>query len=145
MDKDSSVVSLSSPKLDKLYQEAIKLTEEEVNILGSLILQMVGVKILPGEFGGGMAGNNVPGDGQQMEEEEVKPAQTAFAVKLVGFDAATKIKVIKEVRAISGLGLKDAKDLVESAPKVILKDVTSDQAEAFKKQLEAVGAQIQID
>lgn len=57
---------------------------------------------------------------------------------------ADKIKVIKEVRAITGLGLKEAKDLVEGAPKTLKEAVSKADVENFKKQLEAVGAQVEI-
>ena len=56
-------------------------------------------------------------------EEEVKEAKEFFDMKLVSFDDKSKIKVIKEIRTISGLGLKEAKELVEGAPKVFKKDV----------------------
>ena len=68
----------------------------------------------------------------------------AFDLKLVGFDAKAKIKVIKEVRSIAGLGLKEAKELVESAPKVIQKDLKQDKADELKAQLEAVGAEVEV-
>ena len=55
-----------------------------------------------------------------------------------------KINVIKEVRAITGLGLKEAKDMVEAAPKVIKEGAKKDEAEAFKKQLEADGAKVEL-
>ncbi|MDC0861536.1 50S ribosomal protein L7/L12 [Alphaproteobacteria bacterium] len=55
-----------------------------------------------------------------------------------------KINVIKEVRAITGLGLKEAKDMVEAAPKVIKEGAKKDEAEAFKKQLEAAGAKVEL-
>ncbi len=55
-----------------------------------------------------------------------------------------KIKVIKEVRAITNLGLKEAKDLVEGAPKEVVKDVQKEEAETIKKQLEAVGAVVEL-
>jgi len=55
-----------------------------------------------------------------------------------------KIKVIKEVRAITGLGLKEAKDLVEAAPKEVAKDVNKDDAAKFKKQLEDAGAVVEL-
>ncbi len=55
-----------------------------------------------------------------------------------------KIKVIKEVRAITNLGLKEAKDLVEGAPKEVVKDVQKEEAEKIKKQLEAVGAVVEL-
>jgi len=69
--------------------------------------------------------------------------QTEFTIilKSVGAD---KIKVIKEVRAITGLGLKEAKDLVEGAPKTVKEGVSKADVENFKKQLEAVGAQVEI-
>jgi len=70
--------------------------------------------------------------------------KTAFDLKLEGFDAKSKIKVIKEVRAIAGLGLKDAKEMVESAPTTIMKDLKKDKAEELKKKLEEIGASIEI-
>ena len=57
---------------------------------------------------------------------------------------ANKIAVLKEVRAITGLGLKEAKDLVDAAPKAIKEGVKKEDAEAIKKQLEAVGASVEI-
>ena len=69
--------------------------------------------------------------------------KTEFTVELT--DAgAQKIAVIKEVRAITGLGLKEAKDLVDGAPKPIKENVAKDEAEKIKKQLEAAGAKITI-
>jgi large subunit ribosomal protein L7/L12 len=55
-----------------------------------------------------------------------------------------KINVIKEVRAITGLGLKEAKDLVEAAPKEVKTDVSKDEAEKIKKQLEDAGAKVEL-
>eukprot|EP00429_Kryptoperidinium_foliaceum_P054219 CAMPEP_0176092332 /NCGR_PEP_ID=MMETSP0120_2-20121206/46255_1 /TAXON_ID=160619 /ORGANISM="Kryptoperidinium foliaceum, Strain CCMP 1326" /LENGTH=198 /DNA_ID=CAMNT_0017426243 /DNA_START=113 /DNA_END=705 /DNA_ORIENTATION=+ len=123
----SEPVSLSSPKLDKLYQDITKLNEEEVHVLGALIMQVLGRKLFPGEFGRGLEGLDIP-IAAAAEEEEEKVEKTTFNVKLMGFDAKAKIKVIKEVRAIAGLGLKEAKELVESAPKVIGKDLKQDKA-----------------
>ena len=57
---------------------------------------------------------------------------------------ADKIKVIKEVRAITGLGLKEAKDLVEGAPKTVKEGISKAEVENFKKQLEGAGAQVEI-
>jgi large subunit ribosomal protein L7/L12 len=57
---------------------------------------------------------------------------------------ANKINVIKEVRAITGLGLKEAKDLVEAAPKVVKEAVKKDEAEKLKKQLEGAGATVEL-
>ena len=69
--------------------------------------------------------------------------KTDFTVVLA--DAgANKINVIKEVRAITGLGLKEAKDLVEAAPKPLKEGVNKEDAERFKKQLEAAGAKVEL-
>ena len=69
--------------------------------------------------------------------------QTEFTVVLM--DAGpNKINVIKEVRTITGLGLKEAKDLVEGAPKMIKEGVTKDEAADLKKKLEAAGAKVEI-
>ena len=69
--------------------------------------------------------------------------QTEFTVVLAGI-GDKKIEVIKEVRAITGLGLKEAKDLVEAAPKPVKEAVGKDEAEKLKKQLEAVGAKVEL-
>ena len=78
------------------------------------------------------------------EEEAVEEGPKVVDLKLVGFDAKAKIKVIKEIRAIAGLGLKESKELVEGAPSVIQKDLKLEQAEELKAQLEAIGAQVEI-
>ena len=69
--------------------------------------------------------------------------KTEFDVILVD-GGANKIKAIKEVRTITGLGLKEAKDLVEGAPKELKKGVSKDEAEKIKKQLEAAGAKVEL-
>jgi len=74
---------------------------------------------------------------------EKKEEQTEFAVVLEAF-GADKIKVIKVVREITGLGLKEAKDLVEGAPKPVKEGVSKDDAAKFKKMLEDVGAKVAV-
>ncbi len=69
--------------------------------------------------------------------------QTEFDVILASF-GEKKINVIKEVRALTGLGLKEAKDLVESAPKEIKEGIAKDEAEKIKEQLEGAGATVEI-
>jgi large subunit ribosomal protein L7/L12 len=69
--------------------------------------------------------------------------QTEFTVMLAAA-GDKKIEVIKEVRAITGLGLKEAKDLVEGAPKAVKEGVSKDEGEKLKKQLEAAGAKIEL-
>jgi ribosomal protein L7/L12 len=139
-------VQLSSPKLQGLYDRIVDLPEKEVNILGAMVIQVLGRTIFPGEFGGGGSGvAGAPGgDSFGAEEAAEVVAKTSFDLKLVGFDAKAKIKVIKEVRAIAGLGLKEAKELVESAPKVIQKELKQEKADELKAQLEAVGAVVEL-
>ena len=71
---------------------------------------------------------------------EAAEEKTEFDVELTSFDAAKKIACIKVVRAATGLGLKDAKDMVEGAPKVIKEAASKDDAEKIKKDLEEAGA-----
>jgi large subunit ribosomal protein L7/L12 len=92
-----------------------------------------GVMIAPGGGGGGGAA------------AAEKPAEkTEFTAVLASFDAAKKINVIKVVREITGLGLKEAKDLVEGAPKPVKENVSKDEAEAIKKKLEEGGAKVEL-
>lgn len=73
----------------------------------------------------------------------VEGAKDKFEVVLASA-GASKINVIKEVRAITGLGLKEAKDLVDGAPKSLKADVSKDEAEEIKKKLEAAGATVEL-
>ena len=70
--------------------------------------------------------------------------KTEFDVILAGFDAAKKVAVIKEVRGITGLGLIEAKAIVEGAPKALKEGIAKDEAEKIKAQLEGAGAKIEI-
>jgi large subunit ribosomal protein L7/L12 len=83
------------------------------------------------------AGPADAGGGEAAEE------QTEFDVILTAF-GDKKIQVIKEVRAITGLGLKDAKELVDGAPKPVKEGVPKDEAEKIKAQLEEAGAQVEV-
>lgn len=85
------------------------------------------------------AAGAAPGGEAAGAEEE----KTEFDVILTDF-GSQKIKVIKEVRAVTGLGLKEAKDLVESAPKAVKEAVSKEEAEKLKEQIEAVGAKVEI-
>ena len=76
--------------------------------------------------------------------ELVHALEEEFDVVLAGFAAAAKIKVIKAVREIAGLGLAEAKAFVESAPKALKEGVSKEDAENFKKQLEEAGAKVEI-
>ena len=78
------------------------------------------------------------GGGEAVEEK------TEFDVVLEGFEASAKIKVLKAVREATGLGLGDAKAMVEAAPKAIKEGVSKDEAEALKKAIEDVGGKVAI-
>ena len=82
----------------------------------------------------------VPGAGAEAAEVE---EQTEFDVVMNSF-GSTKVAVIKVVRAATGLGLKESKDLVESVPGAVKQAVTKDEAEELKKQLEEAGASVEI-
>ena len=84
------------------------------------------------------------GGGAGAAPVEEKEEKTAFDLKLTGFDAKAKIKVIKEIRSITGLGLKEAKDLVEGAPATVKKEIKMEEAEEIKAKIEAVGGTVEI-
>lgn len=82
-----------------------------------------------------------PGAGGAAAEAAEEKTEFTVVLKDAGKE---KIKVIKEVRAITGLGLKEAKDLVEGAPKEVAKDLPKDEAEKLKAQLEGAGAVVEL-
>ncbi len=85
------------------------------------------------------AGAAPAGDGGAAEDE-----QTEFNVILASFEDGKKIPVIKEVRAITGLGLKEAKELVEAGGKAVKEGVSKDEAGSIKEKLEAAGAKVDV-
>ena len=99
------------------------------------------VKACEEEFGvSAAAGVIMAGPAQDQPEEEEK---TEFDVELTEI-GASKVKVIKVVRSATGLGLKEAKDLVDAAPKVIKEAISKEEAEALKKDLEEAGAKVTL-
>ena len=106
---------------------------EEIKGLTVLELSEL-VHALEEEFGVSAAAMAAPAAGGAAPAAEEK----------TGFDAAAKIKVIKAVREIAGLGLAEAKAFVESAPKALKEGVSKEDAENFKKQLEEAGAKVEI-
>jgi large subunit ribosomal protein L7/L12 len=141
----SSSVVVDGTKIERLFQKIIWLDMFEVHLLTELLqekLKMSGI-----QMGANMAAMGGGGGGDSAavaEKEEEKVEKTTLDVRLVGFDAKNKIKVIKEVRAITGLGLKEAKELVESAPTVIQKDVKKEAAHELQKKLEEIGATVEV-
>ncbi|AFZ79844.1 60S ribosomal protein L7/L12 family member protein [Theileria equi strain WA] len=74
-----------------------------------------------------------------------EPQKTTCTIKLVGFDASKKIAVIKVVRSICGLGLRESKELVESFPRAIKKDVPREEAEKFAKEIQEAGGTVDLE
>ncbi len=114
---------------------------EEIKALTVLELSEL-VHALEEEFGVSAAAMAAPaaGAGAAAAAEE----KTDFDVVLASFDAAAKIKVIKVVREITGLGLAEAKAFVEGAPKTLKEGVSKDEAEEMKKKVEEAGAKVEL-
>ena len=123
-----------------MASEKVTALIEEIKVLSVLELAEL-VHALEDEFGvSAAAAVAAPAAGAAAAAVEEK---TEFDVVLAEVDAE-KIKVIKEVRAITGLGLAEAKAVVEAAPKAIKEGVSKEEAEALKAQLGAVGAKVEL-
>ena len=120
--------------LQHLVDELSKLTVLEAAELSKLLEEKWGVSAAAP-----VAAAAAPGAAAAPAAAE----KTEFTVVLASA-GDKKINVIKEVRAITGLGLKEAKDLVEAAPKEVKADVSKDEAEKIKKQLEDAGAKVEL-
>ena len=96
-----------------------------------------------GSMGGGGGGGAGGDAGAEAEVEEVTE-KTHFDIELTSFEKKSKIKVIKEVRSLLGLGLRQAKEMVESAPCWMQKEVKKEDAEGIVKKLEGLGAQCKL-
>ncbi|MDQ2097788.1 MAG: 50S ribosomal protein L7/L12 [Tychonema bourrellyi B0820] len=127
-----------STATDEILEKLKSLTLLEASELVKQIEEAFGVSAAAPV--GGMMMMGGPAAAAAEPEEE----QTEFTVVLEEFPSDKKIAVLKEVRAITGLGLKEAKELVEAAPKAVKEAIAKDAAEEIKKQLEAVGAKISI-
>jgi len=127
-----------SAKIDSIIEELKSLSLLEASELVKAIEETFGVSAAAPVGGMMMA---APGAGAAAEVEEEK---TAFDLVLDEVPADKKIAVLKIVREITGLGLKDAKDMVESAPKTIKEAMPKADAEAAKKQIEEAGGKVSI-
>ena len=119
--------------------EKITAMIEEIKGLTVLELSEL-VHALEEEFGVSAAAMAAPAAAAAPAAEE----KTEFDVILAGFDAAAKIKVIKVVREITGLGLAEAKAVVEGTPKALKEGISKDEAEEMKKKLEEAGAKVEL-
>jgi large subunit ribosomal protein L7/L12 len=109
--------------------QLVKALESELGVSAAAAMPMA----MPGGGAGGGAAAAAPAE-----------EQTEFNVSLVSFPAEKKINIIKVVREVTSLGLKEAKDLVESVPKPIKESVPKAEAEAIRKKFDEVGAKVEI-
>ena len=129
-----------SAKTDEILESLKGLSLLEASELVKQIEEAFGVSAAA-SAGVVMAAPGAAGGGDSAEAAEEK---TEFEVVLESFDASSKIKVLKEVRNATGLGLGEAKALVEAAPKTIKEGATKEDAEALKKAIEAVGGKVTL-
>ncbi len=121
--------------LKAFAEQLVNLTVKEVNELAKILKEEYGIEpaaAAPVMVAGGAA-----------EAAPVVEEQTAFDVILKSAGAA-KLAVVKLVKELTSLGLKEAKELVDAAPKAIKEGITKDEAEALKKQLEEAGAEVEL-
>ena len=123
-----------------MASEKVTAMIEEVKALTVLELSEL-VHALEEEFGVSAAAMAAPAAGAAAPAAEEK---TEFDVVLAGFDAAAKIKVIKVVREITGLGLAEAKAAVEGTPKTLKEALGKDEAEELKKKVEEAGGKVEL-
>ncbi|KAK7284289.1 hypothetical protein RJT34_19033 [Clitoria ternatea] len=153
-DYTSASQSHDSEKVSAIVDEVMGLTLLEVMDLVEVIREKKGINELPlmmlmvpgmGVRGLPRAATKGGGGSGSVAGEKKKVEKTAFDLKLDAFDAASKIKVIKEVRTFTSLGLKEAKDLVEKVPAVLKKGVTKEEAESIIAKMKEVGAKVSME
>jgi large subunit ribosomal protein L7/L12 len=129
--------------LTKRVEDALKLTEEmtalELSNYAKAMREKFGITASAVAVSAPQAAGGAAAGGAAVAVEE----QTAFDVVLAAA-GTNKIQVIKEIRAVTSLGLKEAKDLVETAPKPVKTGLKKEEAEEIKKKLEAAGATVQL-
>jgi len=122
--------------IEKIAEELSSLTVMEAAELATLLEEKWGVSAAAAPVAVAAVAGGDAGGAAAEEKSEFDVVLTAAG--------ASKINVIKEVRAITGLGLKEAKDMVEGAPKAIKEGVAKDEAESFKAKLEEAGASVEL-
>lgn len=115
-------------------EQLVNLTVKEVNELAQILKEEYGIE----PAAAAVAVAAAPGAGAAAVEEK-----TSFDVVLKSA-GANKLQVVKKVKEVAGLGLKEAKDLVDGAPSVLKEGATKDEAEALKKELEEAGAEVEL-
>ena len=123
--------------IKKIAEELVNLSVKDVSELANILKDEYGIE--PAAAATVVAGGGAAGGGAAEAAEE----KTSFNITLKSA-GASKLAVVKLVKEISGLGLKDAKDMVDGAPKAIKEGVPKDEAESAKKQLEEAGAEVEL-
>ena len=121
--------------LKDFAEQLVNLTVKEVNELADILKEEYGIE--PAAAAVAVAGGAAGGAGEEAEE------QTEFDVILKAA-GGSKLAVVKLVKELTGLGLKDAKELVDGAPKAVKEGIAKDEAEALKAQLEEAGAEVEL-
>jgi large subunit ribosomal protein L7/L12 len=116
-------------------EQLVNLTVKEVNELAAILKDEYGIE--PAAAGAVMVAGPAAGDAPAVEEK------TSFDVILKS-GGANKLQVVKLVKDLTGLGLKEAKEVVDTAPKPLKEGIAKDEADALKKQLEEAGAEVEI-
>jgi large subunit ribosomal protein L7/L12 len=126
------------PRITELAEKLVGLSVKDAQELVDCLKEVHGIEPAGGGLvmAAGVAGAAAAGEAAEEEKTSFDVVLSAIGDK--------KIQVIKVVRAASGLGLKEAKDLVEAAPKAVKEGVSKEDAEALKKELEEVGASVEI-
>ncbi|MCX2719332.1 50S ribosomal protein L7/L12 [Poritiphilus sp. M415] len=122
--------------LKEFAEQLVNLTVKEVNELADILKEEYGIE--PAAAAVAVAGGAAGGGEAEAAEE-----QTEFDVILKA-PGGSKLAVVKLVKELTGLGLKDAKDIVDSAPKAVKEAVSKDEAEGIKKSLEEAGAEVEL-
>ena len=120
----------------KIAEELVNLSVKDVNELANILKEEYGIE--PAAAAVAVAGPAAAGGA-----DDAGDAQTEFDVVLKAAGAA-KLKVVKSVKELTGLGLKEAKDIVDGAPKTVKEGVSKDEAEGIKKALEEAGAEVEL-
>lgn len=123
--------------LKAFAEQLVNLTVKEVNELATILKDEYGIEPAAAAAPVVVAGGGAAGGGEAAAEK------TTFDVVLKSAGAA-KLAIVKLVKDLTGLGLKEAKDLVDGAPKTLKEGVQKDEAEALKKQLEEAGAEVEV-
>ncbi|WP_029035720.1 50S ribosomal protein L7/L12 [Salinimicrobium terrae] len=121
--------------LKDFAEQLVNLTVKEVNELATILKDEYGIEPAAAAV---VAGGAAAGGGEEAAEE-----QSEFDVILKA-PGGSKLAVVKLVKELTGLGLKDAKELVDNAPKPVKEGVSKDEAEALKAQLEEAGAEVEL-